>query len=291
MDAVIKVILRFLGAVTFLTRIPVPSFCFNLEHKLKNNDNEITLKPETLTCYFPVIGIIMGIGYYLAAHVFSVFFPDTITAFVFVIFTVYVTGGLHLDGLSDAFDGLYSGRSGSELINIMRDSNIGVYGGFALWMLLLGKWLAVFNIIENGEMLVLLLFPWIARLILYQIIKTYPYPKNLTGLGEKFKANYDSKPNINSVTKIIAVMAGPVISLLALFTVIWGIISISTVNSLNPDQILIYLAAAIIAGIIANIFAYRFHLKLQGITGDVYGASVELSEFIFLIAVIGGWGL
>jgi cobalamin synthase len=52
-----------------------------------------------------------------------------------------VTAGLHLDGLSDTFDGVMSWRPRERKLEIMRDSRIGVMGALALvW--LAARWLA-----------------------------------------------------------------------------------------------------------------------------------------------------
>lgn len=49
---------------------------------------------------------------------------------------IILTGGLHLDGLADTADGIFSGRPREQKLEIMRDSRIGVMGVLALWMAL-----------------------------------------------------------------------------------------------------------------------------------------------------------
>lgn len=60
-----------------------------------------------------------------------------------VVLQLLVTGALHEDGLADCADGFGGGRDRQRVLNIMKDSTIGAYGGIALIMALLLRVLAL----------------------------------------------------------------------------------------------------------------------------------------------------
>lgn len=60
-----------------------------------------------------------------------------------VVLQLLVTGALHEDGLADCADGFGGGRNRQRVLDIMKDSTIGAYGGIALIMALLLRVLAL----------------------------------------------------------------------------------------------------------------------------------------------------
>ncbi len=110
--------MKFLNAVGFLTIIKVPE-----KYYLKKEEF-----PGMLV-YFPVVGLIVGL---LCAGVFAVlnFFLPLIPAAIFACgFEVILTGGIHIDGLADTFDGVFSGeRDRDKIRQIMKKDDVGVFG-------------------------------------------------------------------------------------------------------------------------------------------------------------------
>lgn len=83
--------------------------------------------------WFPAVGFILG-GILALVFKLAIFLFNPAIAVVLVI-TVYmfITGALHIDGLSDACDGLYGGKGDKEMtLEIMKDSRIGTAGALAL---------------------------------------------------------------------------------------------------------------------------------------------------------------
>ncbi|MFR5071598.1 MAG: adenosylcobinamide-GDP ribazoletransferase [Bianqueaceae bacterium] len=74
--------------------------------------------------------------FYLANLVFS---PIT-AGFLTVLMDTFMTGGLHLDGLSDTWDGVFSVRDRERMLEIMKDSRIGSFGVLGMLMVLGCKW-------------------------------------------------------------------------------------------------------------------------------------------------------
>ena len=62
----------------------------------------------------------------------NLFSSSYLLAAVVVLAEVILTGALHLDGLADTFDGIFSYRSKQKMLEIMKDSRLGTNGGIAL---------------------------------------------------------------------------------------------------------------------------------------------------------------
>ena len=73
-------------------------------------------------------------------------------AVALVALSAALTGGLHLDGLADTFDGWAGGRGDrARTLEIMRDSRIGAHGAAALLLLLAAKIFAVFYLLPQAD--------------------------------------------------------------------------------------------------------------------------------------------
>ncbi len=82
--------------------------------------------------FFPVVGIVIGIIMYVFYLLFGSFIRSAyILAGVMVLLEIAITGAMHLDGLSDTFDGIFSYRSKQKMLEIMKDSRIGANGAIA----------------------------------------------------------------------------------------------------------------------------------------------------------------
>src|SRR5699024_12385339 len=86
----------FVLAIQFLTRLPVNiSIDFNDENIRRS------------TFFYPFVGILLGalsaLPYYFLGT-----YNRSIASFLTVMLMIILTGGLHLDGLSDTADGFFS---------------------------------------------------------------------------------------------------------------------------------------------------------------------------------------
>ncbi|MEI7903873.1 MAG: adenosylcobinamide-GDP ribazoletransferase [Candidatus Firestonebacteria bacterium] len=124
---------RFLLAVQFLTKIPVI-----VAGKAEDADIAGSL------VYYPAVGLLLAglvSGVYAG---FSFIFPAPLSGLLALIFFVYLTGALHLDGFVDTVDGFYGNRRKEDIFVIMKDSRIGAMGAVWLGLLLILKaWLFI----------------------------------------------------------------------------------------------------------------------------------------------------
>ncbi len=115
-----------LVAVQALTRVPVKA----------------PFHPDSLrraTRYFPLVGLGVGL---LAGLVFGaarIGLPPLAAAALSLAATLLLTGAMHEDGLADAADGLFGGRTRDDALRIMRDSRLGTFGVLALFVVLAAK--------------------------------------------------------------------------------------------------------------------------------------------------------
>lgn len=82
-----------------------------------------------------MIGLVIGLILYLFARGISFLtdpaFPFLLSVLILLL-EVAITGALHLDGLADTFDGMFSYRSKQKILEIMKDSRLGTNGALAL---------------------------------------------------------------------------------------------------------------------------------------------------------------
>jgi adenosylcobinamide-GDP ribazoletransferase len=246
-DVFTRAIARLRIATAFLTRLP-----------MRAPDAGPAEVGRSLA-YFPIVGIALGLGLALETRLFQGLLPPELVAAILVATLAAVTGALHLDGLADLFDGLGGGRGDRErTLAIMRDGRIGAHGATALVVVLLVKVLALAAVIAAGSdgLRAVAVFPVVSRWLAAILIALFPYARE-EGVGRAFVDQ--------AGTSQVAIA-----TLVASAALTWG--GLETFVAAAPA-----LAAALVLGVWLT-------WRLGGLTGDVYGAGVELSETVFLVA-------
>jgi adenosylcobinamide-GDP ribazoletransferase len=237
----------FLAAFAFLTRLPVT--------RAPLRDVELGRS----VAVFPAVGIVLGLVLTGLAFGLAGVLPPFLTAVFLVALLGALTGGIHLDGFADVFDAVGGGRGDRiRMLGIMRDSRIGAHGAAALTLLLVAKVLAVGYLIEGNDLVSLLVFPAIGRWAVTPLIAFLPYARE-EGLGRAFRGNAGPKQ-----VAIAAVIATIPTALLGLRMVV----------------------PALVATAVVGVFGLWMKRHLGGLTGDVYGAAIELGELVVLVALL-----
>lgn len=237
--------LRFVLAVTFLTRLPLP-----IRGEVSPADLRASMG------WYPLIGLGLGAagwGIFLGG---SEWLPATVAAALTVILLELVTGALHLDGFMDTCDGLGSGAPRERALEIMKDSRVGAMGVFGAVAIILLK-VTVLAALTPTQALLPLLVGWTAARSLPIIdVTLFPYARK-SGTGGFF-------------TEGRAPLALP-IALLSTLAVAY------LVGHLPG---LLLALAALGVTLLVQVAISR---KLGGLTGDVYGMGIELAEVLVLL--------
>jgi cobalamin synthase len=110
--------MKFLNALGFLTIIKIPQRFY-----LKDGEFSRTLP------YFPVVGLVVGLISCLFFTAASFVFPLILIVILLVGLEIIITGGLHMDGIADMFDGRFSGeKNKTRILEIMKKGDTGVFG-------------------------------------------------------------------------------------------------------------------------------------------------------------------
>ncbi len=232
-------------AVAFLTRLPITV------REIRDADFGRALS------WFPAVGLLLGGTLAAVAQLGAGHISVELLALAVVAVLAALTGGLHLDGVADVFDGIAGGRGDRDrTLAIMRDSRIGAFGAIALVIALLAKVFAVVSVLRTEASWAVWTFPVAARWAVCPLVVCFPYARK-EGLGKPFSGH----------ARLIHLVLGTALTS--------GVLAFAGVQTVVP---------AIAALAAAFGLALWIQRRLGGLTGDVYGAAIEVAEIAFLIA-------
>jgi adenosylcobinamide-GDP ribazoletransferase len=242
----------FLGAVVFYTCIPLPSH-WQMEF-------------NRIARWIPCIGLLLG-GF-LGLIDFSLQklgLPVLTRSTLVVGLGIALTGGLHLDGVSDTADGL-AVPDPQKRLAVMQDSVTGAFGVMAVVVVLALKIAALSELMEARWLGLMLAAGW-GRWGQVGAIAFYPYLKS-EGKGAFHK-------------KALKLPQDLILGLLFLLGL--GVVQGFYFNSW------VALGSGTMGGAIALLTGYWFYCQLGGHTGDTYGAVVEWTEALILCGLTALW--
>jgi adenosylcobinamide-GDP ribazoletransferase len=236
-----------LVATAFLTRIPVPVIADGTD-------------VAGAARWFPLVGgAIGGVAAVIAWAMQDLLaLPSALIATLLVGYSAWVTGAIHLDGLADTADGFGGGRTRDDVLRIMRDPLIGSYGATALLVVVATKVAAATALLDRGAAFpFLVIAPTVARWTISVLASWLPYARSDGGLGQSVTHQHVTgllmPTMLTALITLIALRANALFAWMpALMTVAWMIRA-----------------------------ARR---RIGGVTGDVFGATVELTETAVLVS-------
>ena len=240
---------QFLLALTFYTRLPGPQL------------QDYTKLPQA-TVYLPFVGWLVGCITALSFYLANLLWPQVIAVILALIVGVLLTGAFHEDGFADVCDGFGGGWGKQRIMEIMKDSFIGVYGVTGLIFLFLLKISLLSTLSSTAVPLVLLSGHSISRLSPLLLMQRYNYARE----NDSKAAAAVYKPGLQqlcvaTLVALIPLLFLPLVCLLA-------IIPLLAVN-----------------GYLGHYF-YRY---IGGYTGDCLGASQQISETVFYLSINALW--
>ena len=234
------------AALSFLTAVPVARGTELGERDLRRG-----------VVLFPVVGAAVGALVATVAWGAAQIVPPFAAAVLGVASGVAVTAALHLDGLGDVADGIGASLGGGEPREAMRDPRLGTFGIAAIALDLLLKSSLLSALLAAG-------FPWevvavgaITRVAPIALARALPYVGSGTG-GWTEGMGLGTAAGALGIALAISVPAA----------------ALATLG--------IALAVAVV-GVLVGAWSKR---RLGGVTGDVFGAAVELGETMGVLAVV-----
>ncbi|MDX8351246.1 adenosylcobinamide-GDP ribazoletransferase [Cognatiyoonia sp. IB215182] len=235
-----------LTALGLLTRLPI------------SVDGERAVARGAASAWaYPLVGAILGVICAIAAALLvAVGLPSGIVAGLILALSVVLTGAMHEDGLADSADGLWGGWDKARRLAIMKDSHIGVYGVCAIGLSLLLRWLALSTIVAMGAYWVALIAVGALSRCAMVLLMATLLPARNSGLGKSV-----GRPPTNTTWLAIAIGIG--------VAVLTG-----------------YLLLVLFAALVTLACGWIASAKIGGQTGDILGATQQVTETVTLIALV-----
>lgn len=253
------------NALRFLTRIPLPqgrgAGLSDFPDEVGDEESDSpALKPLGRTVRaFPLVGALLGIA---AGFAFAIAtglgLPVLVAGVIAVALLALMTGALHEDGLADMADGFGGGQNVEKKLAIMRDSRIGAYGVIVLVLVLAAKVGALADLQDIGVVMSGLICAAAASRAAMPAMMRWSTPARSDGLAVEA-----GRPAAAHVWTGIALAV---------------ILSVVLLTWTGVVALLIGALGAVAVGVLAR-------RQIGGHTGDVLGATQQISELIFLLAL------
>jgi adenosylcobinamide-GDP ribazoletransferase len=218
--------------------------------------------------WLPAVGLLLGglgAGVMLAAGAGGTNGPRRLLGAVLAVaLLALLTGGLHLDGLADTADGLGSRRPAPQALDIMRRSDVGPMGVAALVLVLLIQVAALAGIQRVPLAAAALVLAAVTGRV--AVVAATGFPAARAG---GFGALVAGRTGAAGRALTVAVL-GCAVTAVALPFGGWELAVRGLIAAL----------AGLLAGVFLQLVAWR---RLGGMTGDVFGAILEVSTATVLI--------
>lgn len=205
--------------------------------------------------YFPAVGALLGLMAGIAFALVAALTSPLLAAVAATAVLAIATGALHLDGVADAADGLFGAGDVERRLEVMRDSRVGSFGVVAVVLLLVADVAALAAMSPARAIIALVIAGAISRWTLLVMIAAVPYVRQ-AGLGVAAGGAHRRFDLVlgSAITVIVCLLD-------------WRRAA----------------AAVLVALLIATVIGVLARRRIGGATGDVYGATAELSQLGALI--------
>lgn len=234
-------------AVAFLTRLPLP----------------LTSRPPAAAFpravgFFPLVGALLGVAIAAADALLLTVVATPVASAIDLLLLALLTGGLHVDGLADAADGVLGRLERERRLAVMREGRVGAFGVAAVGLVLVLEQSALAQLAGPARVTAIVAACVLARWAMSLALWRFPYARP-AGLGRAFKDGLGLRD-------------------LALASATTALI----VAVLVPGQAIAAFVLVTALVLALGTFAVR---RLGGLTGDTYGALGELAFAGALVAL------
>jgi len=218
--------------------------------------------------FLPLVGFVVGFVWWVAADIldyFSRWVGAILAPAVLILIPILLTGFIHLDGFMDTSDAILSRRKFEEKLRILKDPHTGAFAVIMVALLFIFQYAALLQVFSKAwvPLSPLLIIPIVSRgCSAMSVLCLRPLTQD--GYVNMFKP--DSPLAHRIVTAVLTLSAFPLVWLLAGFT---GII----------------VAGAVLLGYVAAMLYASKNFEFRGISGDLAGFSLVISELCGLVAL------
>ncbi|MSQ30223.1 MAG: adenosylcobinamide-GDP ribazoletransferase [Dehalococcoidia bacterium] len=216
--------------------------------------------------WYPFIGLLIGLCLCALDRGLSELLPPVPTAVLLVAFLALASGGLHLDGIADTADGMAVQGDRARRLGVMSEGNTGPAGVMALLFILMAEWAAIVSLDGTIRGPALIIAPALGRWAVVPVGLIFK-PARPRGLGHAMQT---------AMLPIAAPLATVIGAGAAI--VLFGVAGI------------ILIIAATVAALLIAALAARM---LDGVTGDVFGAAIEVAQVVVWLSLVAagmhGW--
>ena len=200
--------------------------------------------------FYPLVGFILGLLLWATQLLLQGYLPEIHLALIIFALWVFITGALHIDGLSDSIDGLFVSKEKS--LEVMKDSHV---GGMGMTFTFVFLSLKISSVIYFGAYELLPVILMLSRFNATLAIYFYDYISSGVSklLKEELKIQH---------------------LLFASFYTLGLAYSFNFLDALFVSIVLLLLSAKF------------FTSRLGGLNGDTYGFIIELTELALLNYII-----
>lgn len=237
----------FLGALIFLTRVPVPT--------------TRSLDTARSVPWFPIVGLLLGGVVGGVAALLEPWASPSVAAGVAIVIGLLVTGCFHEDGLGDVADAFVGGWTRDDRLRILKDSRHGTYGVAAIASSIALRFVALGALVAAGPKAALIGAVAAHGLARAGAVGTMLVARPATGegLGADYVVRLRRGPSVMGIVATIVVVT--------LISGWWVVV-----------------AAATVAVIATTVVAWS-RRKIGGFSGDVLGAVEQGGEIAALIVL------
>lgn len=244
----------FKVAFAMFSKIPVPQADWKEENM------------RYMFCWLPFVGTIIGavsIGIFLLGTYFG--FEENFLAVLLVLVPVFITGGIHVDGLLDTADAMSSWQERKRRLEILKDTHTGAFAVITACVYFLAWYGAYSQMLQDRRAVFIMGWGFmVSRCFAGLEVVSLPKAK-----ADGTVAEFSRNSSHTRVKTILAVMLAVLLGVLLFIQPVYGMAA--------------FLGACLV-------FLYCRHMFLKyfgGMTGDLAGCSICLSEIgmAFVLAV------
>lgn len=208
---------------------------------------------------YPIVGLLIGLVLAgLSVGLSRLGARADLAAVLILACWVGLSGGLHLDGLADTFDGLFLPGGPERRLAVMRDPHVGSFGVVGVVLVLLGKFAALGGLTPPVRATALLGAAAAGRIAVLMA----------AGLSRYARPEGTGRVLIDATRPVDAAFA-----ILLVFLIGYASTGMAGL-----------IAAGAVVGLVAGLTTLAMR-RLGGTTGDILGAVVESGELVFLMAI------